>query len=474
VVTDVDAVVVGAGINGLVAAIVLAQSGMSVSLLEAAPRPGGALRSEELTLPGFVHDVGGTVHALGLASPALRALGIADGGVALAQPPTPFGHAIRPGRSVLLHRSALQTASGLGRDGRSWTAMLGRLAERWEGLAESVLDLSHLPPKDPLTLARVAVQGAWPASVTARRRFRDEPARALFAGLAAHACVPLTAVGSSAFGLILGSFAHAVGWPVAVGGSERLVDALVADLLAHGGEIATGTRVTDLGQLPSSRIVVFDVDARQFARIAGETLPVGYRRRLERWRYGPAVYKIDWALDGPIPWADPALAAAGTVHIGGTAEAVAVSEAAVAAGRISDEPYVLLVQACVSDPTRAPAGKQTGWAYIHVPNGWDGDATRLVEDRIELFAPGFRDRILGRHVWTPAALEAWDANLVGGDIGGGANDIAQLIARPRLSAAPWRTPLPGVYLASTSVLPGGGAHGMSGWNAAQEAVRRFG
>lgn len=471
---DVDAVVVGAGVNGLVAAIVLAQSGMSVTLIDAGPRPGGALRSEELTLPGFVHDVGGTVLALGLASPALRALGIADGGVALAQPPAPLGHAIRPGSSVILHRSALHTAAELGRDGRSWTAMFGRLAERWEGLAESVLDLSHLPPKDPLTLARIALQGAWPASATARLRFRDAPARALFAGLAAHSFLPLTTLGSSAFGLILGSFAHAVGWPVAVGGSQRLVDVLVAKLRAHGGEIVTGTRVTDLGQLPSSRIVVLDVDARQFARVAGDRLPAGYRRRLERWRYGPAAYKIDWALDGPIPWADPRLAAAGTVHVGGAVEAVTASEAAVAAGRISDEPYVLLVQACVADATRAPAGKQTGWAYIHVPHGWDGDATGLIEDRIERFAPGFRDRILARRVWTPAALEAWDANLVGGDIGGGANDIAQLIARPRLSATPWRTPLAGVYLASTSVLPGGGAHGMSGWNAARDAVRRVG
>lgn len=352
--------------------------------------------------------------------------------------------------------------------------MFGRLAERWEGLAESVLDLSHLPPKDPLTLARIALQGAWPASATARLRFRDAPARALFAGLAAHSFLPLTTLGSSAFGLILGSFAHAVGWPVAVGGSQRLVDVLVAKLRAHGGEIVTGTRVTDLGQLPSSRIVVLDVDARQFARVAGDRLPAGYRRRLERWRYGPAAYKIDWALDGPIPWADPRLAAAGTVHVGGAVEAVTASEAAVAAGRISDEPYVLLVQACVADATRAPAGKQTGWAYIHVPHGWDGDATGLIEDRIERFAPGFRDRILARRVWTPAALEAWDANLVGGDIGGGANDIAQLIARPRLSATPWRTPLAGVYLASTSVLPGGGAHGMSGWNAARDAVRRVG
>lgn len=471
--TDLDAVVVGAGVNGLVAAVVLAEAGMRVTVIEAESRPGGALRSEELTLPGFVHDIGATVLSLGLASPALRALGITPAGVEFLHAAAPLGHAIRPGESVLLHRSHQETAAGLGRDGRRWSAVLGGLADRWEGLAESVLDLSHLPPRAPLTLARFGLHGGWPASTPIRHGFHQEPARALFAGLAAHSFLPLTALGSSAFGIVLGSFAHAVGWPVAAGGSERLVDALVARLRSLGGDVVTGTRITDLGQLPSARTVVLDVDARQFARIAGDRLPARYRRRLERWRYGPAAYKIDWALDGRIPWTDEELAAVGTVHIGGTAETVIASESAVAAGRVSDDPYVLLVQASVADPSRAPIGKQTGWAYIHVPNGWRGDATVLIEDRIERFAPGFRERILARHVWTPSALEAWDANLVGGDIGGGANDVAQLFARPRLSHAPWRTPLRGVYLASTSVLPGGGAHGMAGWNAAHDALRHL-
>ncbi|MFT4052597.1 MAG: NAD(P)/FAD-dependent oxidoreductase [Microbacterium sp.] len=468
-----DAVVVGAGLNGLVAALVLAEAGRRVTVLEAAATPGGALRSEECTLPGFVHDVGATVHALGLASPALRALraGMPGGGPRFLHPPVPLGHGIRPGASVLLHRSHRETATALGHDGARWSRLVGRFGDDWQGLAASVLDITRVPPRAPLALARFGFYGAWPAAVPIRT-FREEPARALFAGLAAHAALPLTAPGSTAFGIVLGALAHGVGWPVVEGGSGRLVEALVARLRALGGEVVTGIRITDLAQLPSTRITILDVDARQFARIAGDRLPARYRRRLERWRYGPAAFKIDWALDGPIPWADPALAGAGTVHLGGTAAEVIASEAAVARGQVSAEPSVLLVQATVADPARAPAGRHTGWAYIHVPNGWTGDATALIESRVERFAPGFRDRVLARHVWTPAALEAWDTSLVGGDIGGGANELGRLLARPRLSPSPWRTPLPGVWLGSASVAPGGGAHGMAGWNAAHDALRR--
>lgn len=469
--TDVDGVVVGAGINGLVAAIVLAEAGLRVTVLEAAARPGGALRSEECTLPGFIHDVGATVHALGLASPALRAIGTGD--AVFVHPATPLGHAIRPGESVLLHRSHRETAAGLGRDGRRWSRTVGAFGEEWPELAASVLDLTRFPPAAPLTLARFGLHGAWPATASIRYGLHTEPARALLAGLAAHAGLPLSAPGTSAFGLVLGALAHGVGWPVIQGGSERLIDALTARLRALGGEIVTGTRVGNLAELPSARVTILDVDARQAARIAADRLPSRYRRRLERWRYGPAAYKVDWALDAPIPWADAALEGAGTVHVGGTAAQVVHSEAAVAEGRVSDEPYLLVVQATTADPTRAPAGKHTGWAYIHVPNGWTGDAVALIESRIERFAPGFRDRILARHVFTPAALEAWDASLVGGDIGGGANDARQLFARPRLSPHPWRMPVPGLYLASASVSPGGGAHGMAGWNAARDALRHL-
>ncbi len=472
--TDADAVVVGAGPNGLVAAVALAEAGLRVTLLEAAERPGGGLRTEELTLPGFRHDIGATVHALALASPAFRALDLTREGLAFAHPAIPLGHAIAPGDSVLLHRSVADTAAGLGRDGRRWAGVIGGLGAHWEGLAESVLELTHLPPRAPLTLLDFGMHGLFPATFPIRFAFHEEPARALLAGLAAHAALPLGALGSAAFGIVLGALAHGVGWPVAVGGSERVADALVARFASLGGELVTGHRVASLDRLPSAPMTILDVGARQFAAIAGDRLPSGYRRRLEGWRSGPGVFKLDWALDGPIPWADPALASAGTVHLGGPAAAVVASEAAVHRGRISEEPYVLLVQPTVADPSRAPAGKHTAWAYIHVPNGWDGDATSLIESRVEAFAPGFRERILGRHAFTPAALEAWDANLVGGDIGGGSNELRQLFARPRLSRTPWRTPLPGVYLASASTLPGGGVHGMSGWNAAKDALRRLG
>ncbi len=465
--TELDAVVVGAGPNGLVAAVALAQAGLKVTVLEAAGRPGGALRTEELTLPGFQHDVGATVHALALASPAFRAL---DLPVTFAHPAVPLGHPIAPGLTALRHRDAVQTADGLGRDGRRWRRIVGGLGERWAGLAETVLDLTHLPPRAPRALASLARHGIFPATLPIRHAFREEPARALFAGLAAHAVVPLSAIGSAVFGLVLGGFAHGVGWPVAVGGSERIADALVARLAASGGKVVTNHRVTSLADLPSARVTILDVDARQFARIAGDALPGRYLRRLQRWRHAPGVFKVDWALDAPIPWADPCLTGAGTVHRGGTGEAVIASEAAVHRGRVPAEPFVLLVQPTVADASRAPAGKHTAWAYIHVPNGWEGDATSLIERRIETFAPEFRERVLGRHVFGPGALEAWDANLVGGDVGGGSNHWRQMLARPRLGLVPWRTPLPGVWLASASTLPGGGVHGMSGWLAARDAL----
>lgn len=471
---DVDAVVVGAGPNGLVGAVALAETGLRVLVLEAAERPGGGLRTEALTLPGFRHDVGAAVHALALASPAFRALDLGREGLAFAHPATPLGHALEPGRSVLLQRSATETAAALGRDAHRWTRVMGGLADRWSGVAASALDPTAFPPHSTGDLARLGMHGAWPATWTMRTAFRDEPARALLAGLAAHATLPLDAVLTSGFGIVLGALAHAVGWPVAIGGSQAIADALVARLSALGGEVRTGHRVRSLAELPTARATLLDVGPRQLLALAGDRLPAGYARRLAGWRDAPGVYKLDWALDGPIPWQDPALTAAGTVHIGGSAATVVASQRAVARGAIAREPFVLLVQPSVADATRAPAGKQTAWAYCHVPNGWDGDATALVESRIEAFAPGFRDRVIGRHAMGPAALEAWDANLVGGDIGGGSSDWRQFFARPRWSRSPWVTPIPGVYLCSASTLPGGGVHGMGGWHAARAALRHLG
>ncbi|MFM2353136.1 MAG: hypothetical protein RLZZ608_542 [Actinomycetota bacterium] len=470
---EVDAVVVGSGPNGLVAAVTLAEAGLRVLVLEAAEQPGGGLRSEQLTLPGFVHDLGATVHALGLASPAMRALDLQRAGLELVHPPTPLGHAIDANRSAILHRSIDDTAAGLGRDGRAWRRMLAHLSTNWPGLAASVLDPTQLPPHAPRELFAFGVRGLWPATLAGRTAFRDEPARALFAGLAAHAAVPLGQPLTTGIGLMLGGLAHGVGWPVARGGSQSVADALVGRLTSLGGELRTGHRVTSLAELPSARIVMLDLTPRQVRAIAGDRLPARFARRLDRWRYGAGVFKVDWALDGPVPWADPALAGAGTVHIG-TSEQVARTELEAARGRHVDDPWVLAVQATVADPTRAPAGKHTLWAYCRVPNGSTVDALSAIEAQLERVAPGFRERVLGRYASSPATLEAWNANLVGGDIGGGATDWRQLAARPSLSLTPWATPVPGLFLCSSSTLPGGGVHGMGGLNAARAALARLG
>lgn len=471
--TDVDAVIVGAGPNGLVAAAVLAEAGWRVLVLEAAEVAGGALRTEELTLPGFRHDVGATVVPLVAASPAFRHLDLSREGLVLAHPTIPLGHAIAPDATALLHRSSAETAAALGRDGRRWRSVLGGLGERWEGLTTSVLDPTALPPQAPRELLEFGFHGLAPATLSQRLVFREEPARALFAGLAGHAVLELDELLTSGIAVFLGALAHGVGWPVAVGGSQSIADALVARIRSLGGEVRTSHRVTALSEVPSARVVLLDLTPRQVLAVAGDALPRRFARRLERWRYGPGVFKVDWAIEGAVPWTDPRLAGAGTVHLGSSAE-IAASERAVAHSRVSDEPFVVLVQAGAADASRAPAGHSTVWAYCHVPNGDDTDRVALLEQRIERFAPGFRERILARHAFSPSALEAWNPNLVGGDIGGGVTDWRQLAARPRLSLTPWQTPVRGLYLCSSSTLPGGGAHGMGGWNAARAALRRHG
>ncbi|MBX3194238.1 MAG: NAD(P)/FAD-dependent oxidoreductase [Microbacteriaceae bacterium] len=472
--TDVDAVVVGAGVNGLVAAVRLAEAGMRVVVLEAQHSPGGAFRTEELTLPGFRHDVGATVHALAAASPAFRALCLP---IEYAHPEVPLGHALVPGRSVLLHRSAAETAAGLGPDRRHWERVFGSLGRRWEGLVASVLDPTALPPTAPRELVEFGLRGVWPLTRT-DARFRSEEARALLSGLAAHAVLPLDAPVTAGFALFMGALAHGVGWPVARGGSQSIVDALVARLREHGGELLTGHPVSSLAGLPSTRAVLLDLTPRQLVAVARDALPPRFAHRMSRWRHAPGVVKVDWALDAPVPWADAALARAGTVHVGGSAASVREAERAAGQGRIPEELHVLFVQASSADPTRAPAGKHTGWGYVHVPNGWDGDLTDAIENRIEQFAPGFRERIAGRHIFTTATLERWDANLVGGDIGGGSVEWRQLIARPRLGPTPWAIPTrrgdSALFLCSSGALPGGGGHGMAGWKAAGAALRRLG
>ncbi|MFI6295645.1 phytoene desaturase family protein [Nonomuraea sp. NPDC050790] len=458
-----DAAVVGSGPNGLVAAITLAAAGRRVLLLEAADRFGGALRSAELTLPGHVHDVGATVLAMALVSPAFRALGLSTL-VPFAQPRIAVAHPLDDRPAALVHRDAGRTAEGLGRDAAAWRASVGAAARAGAPLVETLLSPLS-PPRAPVAAARFGMLGALPVTVLGRALFRTAEGRALLAGMAAHSMLDLRAPITSGYGMLLAASAHMVGWPLVRGGSQVLADALVERLRRLGGVTVSGHRVRDLRELDAP-VVMLDVTPRQFLRMA--ELPKGYRDRLRRFRYGPGVFKMDWALDGPVPWRDPQVAPAGTVHLGGTLEEIALSEAEVSAGRHSPRPYVLLVQPYAADPTR---GGHTLWAYCHVPRGSTADMSAAIEAQIERYAPGFRDRVLARHTMNTADLERFDQNLVGGDINGGAGSLGQFVKRPVWSPAPWRTPLPGVYLCSSSTPPGGGAHGMGGYHAARLALR---
>jgi phytoene dehydrogenase-like protein len=467
-----DAVVVGAGPNGLVAALTLARRGRRVLVVEAADRVGGALRSEQLTLPGFQHDVGATVLPLALASAAFRELDPAAHGVEWAHPPVPAAHPMA-GDAVLVYRDLDRTADALGRDARAWRALVGGVAAGGQRLVDALL--SPLSAGGAVraapALVRYGMTGILPAEVVARAVFRTREARAVFAGMAGHSVLSLRQLATAGYGTFMAALAHEVGWPVVRGGSENLAIALASALRQLGGEIHTGTPVRDLAELPAARTVLLDLTPRQVLAIAGDRLPAGYRGRLARFRYGPGVFKLDWALDAPVPWRDPRVGQAGTVHLGGTLQEIAASERDVAAGRHPARPYVLCVQPTVADPTRAPAGKHTFWAYCHVPNGSTRDMTGAIESQLERFAPGFRERVLARHVLGPAALEAFDPNLIGGDLGGGAADLRQFVARPVLSPRPWATPVRGLYICSSSTPPGGGVHGMCGWHAAHVALR---
>jgi phytoene dehydrogenase-like protein len=467
---ELDAIVVGSGPNGLAAAIALAQAGRSVRVLEGAPTIGGGTRTEELTLPGHLHDVCSAVHPLLLGSPFLSSLPLAEHGLAVVHPDLPLAHPLDGGGAVALHRSVEETAAGLGRDGRAYERLLGPLVRDRDALLDVLLGPPLRPPRHPLPAARFAALGLRSASGLTRR-FDDEPARALLAGNAAHSMRPLTAPGTGAFALLLVMLAHAVGWPVAVGGSRAITDAMASYLRSLGGEIETGTTVTSLRELPPSRAVILDVTPRGLLRIAGDRLAPRYRRALARFRYGPGVFKVDYALSAPVPWEAAACRTAGTVHVGGTLRELAESEADVAAGRVPGRPYVLVAQQSLFDRTRAPEGAQTLWAYCHVPSGSEADMTEAVERQIERFAPGFRDVVVQRHTMGPAQVEAGNPNYVGGDINGGAADLRQLMARPALRAAPYATSDPRIFLCSSSTPPGGGVHGMCGWFAARAALR---
>jgi phytoene dehydrogenase-like protein len=468
------AVVIGSGPNGLAGAIALARAGMEVVVHEAELQLGGGLRSAELTLPGFVHDVCSSIHPLGANSAFFRGLEL---DVEWIHPDAPAAHPFDDGSSLVLERELAATADGLGRDGDAYRRLVGPLVEGWPEVERVLLGPYPVSPGAVLDLRRrLGTQGlldAVRASLSAARplaesRFADERVRGWFAGHAAHSMLPLERRPSAGFGLALVTLGHAVGWPFPRGGSQRVADALAARLRELGGEIVTGSPVDEL---PRADVVLADVVPRELARIAGPRLPERYRSRLLAYRHGPGAFKLDWALDGPIPWRDPACARAGTVHLGGTLEEISASEWGAWSGRPGGRPFVLLAQTSLFDETRAPAGKHTVWAYCHVPNGATVDMTERIEAQVERFAPGFRDLILARHAMGPAELEAHNRNLVGGDLNGGAMDLGQLFFRPARKLVPYRTPLESVYLCSSSTPPGGGVHGMCGFSAARVALR---
>ena len=468
-----DAIVVGGGPNGLAAAITLARAGQSVLVVEAKETVGGGTRSAQLTLPGYVHDVCAAIHPLGVGSPFFRSLPLHKYGLTWIEPPALLAHPLDDGTAVLLHRSLRATARGLGPDGGAYRRLMQPLVRNWKALEGAILGPLRLAIlRHPLLLARFGLPALLPARLLANVVFKGVRARALFAGIAAHSMLPLGRAPSAAAGLQLALLAHAVGWPLARGGSQAIADALARYLGALGGEIITGVPVGLLRDLPASRAVLLDVTPAQLTRIASEELPGNYTRRLRRYRYGPGVFKADYALSDPVPWRAVECLRAATIHLGGTLEEISEGERAVWQGEHPERPFVLAAQQSLFDPTRAPKGRHTLWAYCHVPNGSTFDMTERIEAQIERFAPGFRDRILARHVMGPVQIERYNPNYVGGDINGGVQDLGQLFTRPLPQLVPYRTANPRIFLCSSSTPPGGGVHGMCGYFAARAALRR--
>jgi len=465
-----DAIVVGAGPNGLAAAIVLAQKGCSVLVVEARDRIGGGARTAELTLPGYRHDVCSAIHPMAVASPLFQTLPLADFGLEWIAPPAALAHPLDDGSAAIVESSLDATAAGLGGDADAYRKLLGPFVRRHQELLPALLGPLRWPA-NPVMLARFGLCAMRSAEGLADAFFKEPRARALFAGCAAHSILPFDRLTTSAIGLVLLLVAHARNWPFPRGGSEAIVGALAAYFEHLGGEIECGRAVRSVGDLPAAKAILFDVTPRQLIAICGDRLPAGYRRRLAKYRYGPGIFKLDWALDGPIPWKAAGCAKAGTVHVGGTLEEIASGEAAVWKGVHPEKPYVLVAQQSLFDPSRAPAGKHTGWAYCHVPPRSTLDMTAAIEGQVERFAPGFRDRILARSRLLPADLEAYNENYVGGDITGGVTDLGQLFSRPVARIVPYSTPAKGIYICSSSTPPGAGVHGMCGYFAARAALR---
>lgn len=468
-----DAVIVGSGPNGLAAAITLAREGFVVCVIEAKETIGGGARTEELTLPGFLHDVCSAIHPMSVVSPFMRGLPLGEHGLEWAYSPAAIAHPLDDGTAATLELSVDATASRLGEDAAAYRKLMQPFADKPGELFDEILRPILAPPipKHPLMLAQFGLLGLHSAKRLAKR-FRTPHARALFGGSAAHSFVPLEKMGSASFGLALMLAGHTTGWPAAKGGSIAIIHAMERYFKSLGGVIETSLRVRSMRDLPPATIAIFDVTPIQLAYIAADELPTSYVRKLGRFRYGPGVFKVDYALDGPIPWKADACSRSATVHVGGTIEEIAAHEKSVFYGKMTDKPFVLVAQQSMFDATRAPAGKHTGWAYCHVPHGWDGDATDAIERQIERFAPGFRDRILAKHTFNPATYEEHNANYVGGDIAGGANTMSQFLTRPFPRMDPYSTPNPRIFLCSSSTPPGGGVHGMCGYWAARSALKR--
>jgi len=470
----VDAVVVGSGPNGLAAAVTVAQQGWSVLVVEAEATIGGGARTEELTLPGFRHDVCSAIHPGGAASPFFRNLPLREHGLEWLFPEVMVAHPLDDGTAGVLFADVETTASAMGEDGPRWRRLMGPMTKRWPKIEGSVLGPIQRPPRHPVAMGAFGTRALLPATTLARR-FKTPQVAGLWGGMAAHAFLPLERPVTSGAALLLTLSGYAGGgWPVAKGGSQSIADALGSYLRSLGGAIETGSRVTSLADLPDARAVFLDVSPRGAVGIAGDRMPSRYRTKLERYRFGAAAFKVDWALSGPVPWTSEAARRAGTVHLGGTLAEVAAAERDVYAGRVPERPFMLVGQQSIVDSTRAPAGQHTLWSYCHVPNGCDVDMTSAMEAQLERFAPGFRDLVIAKNVRTPADLEAHNANYVGGDIAGGATDGLQIVVRPALRRDPYRVPGTNIWLCSASTPPGGGVHGMCGYLAARSALRRRG
>jgi phytoene dehydrogenase-like protein len=466
---DYDAIVVGSGPNGLAAAILLQQQGLSVLILEGKDVIGGGLTSAELTLPGFTHDVCSAIHPLALASPFFRTLPLADHGLEYIQPTLAAAHPFDDGTAVILDYSIKKTAEYLGQDAQAYTEIMNSVTSAWPLIDKDALGPLRFP-SHPFAMAGFGLKALSSAS-TFVKRFKGTHARGLFGGMAAHSIQPLSNLSTSAIGLVLMATGHLKGWPIPKGGSASIATALGGYFKSIGGTIQTGTYVTSLDQLPSAHAVLFDVTPKQLLQIAGHKFSPLYKWQMERYRYGMGVFKIDWALDGPIPFTAAECLQAGTIHLGNTFEEIAEGELNTSNGHQSNKPFVLLAQQSLFDKSRAPEGKQTAWAYCHVPNGSTQDMTAIIENQVERFAPGFKDRILAKHTMNTAQVEAYNHNYIGGDINGGILDIGQLFTRPVLRWSPYKTSAKGLYICSSSTPPGGGVHGMCGYNAGKKALK---